>query len=244
MVSDQLECQRAAGRVAYHFFEELTKLIKPGLNLLEIEQLAAQRIKEADCQPAFLGYKDYPAVTCLSVNSAIVHGIPYDYRLKNGDVLSVDIGIDNHGWLVDTARTYAVGSISAINKALLDTTQKALQNAIGVCRVGATTGDIGHIIQKTVEGEGFAIVRELTGHGVGPTLQEPPSIPNYGQPGKGSRLNAGMVIAIEPITSIAPVRVVVLSDGWTIAAEQEIVTAHFEHTIVVTDGEPIVLTDG
>ncbi|QQG50119.1 MAG: type I methionyl aminopeptidase [Candidatus Berkelbacteria bacterium] len=238
----KLAKQQQAGLVAYDFFEELNSFIKPGRNLLEIEVLANKRIKEAGFKPAFLGYKGYPATTCLSVNSAIVHGIPYDYELDDGDVVAVDIGINNDGMLVDTARTYGVGKITTTNQRLIDTTRIALEEAVKLCRPGHTTGDIGACVQGIVEKAGFAVIEELTGHGVGTTLQEAPTVPNYGRPGQGVALQAGMVIAVEPITAIRDVKVVILADGWTVAAKEDVVTAHFEHTILITEDEPVVLS--
>ncbi len=236
--------QLAAGQVAWSYFEELTSFLKPGTNLLEIEQLAQKRITEAGMKPAFLGYKGYPATTCLSVNSAIVHGIPYDYQLEDGDVIAVDIGINNQGYLIDTARTYEVGKTKDSHRQLLKVTAEALDASIPLCRAGTPIGDIGATIQEYVENAGFAIVKELTGHGVGSTLQEEPSVPNFGKRGRGPRLEEGMVIAIEPITSLQPVRAVILADGWTIAADKNVVSAHFEHTILITDEAPIVLSRG
>lgn len=239
-----IDYQQAAGQVATDFFDELATFIKPGVNLLEIEKLARQRIEQAGMKPAFLGYNGYPAVTCLSVNSAVVHGLPHDYRLENGDVITVDIGINNAGYLVDTARTYGVGKISPPSQRLIEVTQRALNEALILCSVGQTSGDIGHRIEHIVTKAGFSIIKELTGHGVGKTLQEPPSMPNFGRPGSGQRLKAGMVVAIEPITALRPVRVAILDDGWTIIADPDVVTAHFEHTVAITDGMPIVLTSG
>lgn len=237
-----IELQRAAGQVAWDFFEEVAKIIRPGLSLLKIEELARQRIAQSGMRGAFLGFKGYPAVTCLSVNSAIVHGIPYDYDVREGDVVAVDIGINNAGYLVDTARTFGVGKLSEANSKLIQVTSDALEAVIPLCVVGTAIGDLGAVIQEMVEGAGFSVVEELTGHGVGATLQEEPSIPNFGKRGRGRKLEAGMVIAIEPITALKPVRAAVLADGWTIVAEPDVATAHFEHTLLVTDGEPIVFT--
>lgn len=244
MNPDQLTKQKAAGRVAWDFFESLEHKIKPGLNLLEIEQFARDLIASSAMKPAFLGYKGYPAVTCLSVNSAIVHGIPYDYALKDGDVVAVDIGVSNDGYLVDTARTYTVGNVSKQVQDLLDVTKQALDDAIDVCKIGTRVGDIGAVVEKRVTAAGFTVIEELTGHGVGKTLQEEPSIPNHGNAGTGPILKEGMVVAIEPITALKPVKVVILADGWTIAAREDVVSAHFEHTIALTADGPIVLTDG
>lgn len=237
-----IERQTAAGQVAWKFFEELNSIIAPGCNLLTIEELARKRIAEAGMKAAFLGFKGYPAVTCISVNSAIVHGIPYDYELQEGDIVAVDIGINNGGFLVDTARTYGVGTISEPSARLLKATSEALDAVIPLCVAGTPVGDLGAVIQEIVEGAGFAIVEELTGHGVGATLQEEPSIPNHGPAHRGRKLEAGMVIAIEPITALKPVRVGVLSDGWTIVANPDVSTAHFEHTILVTEAQPLVFT--
>ncbi len=236
------ELQHAAGLVAWNLFEELEQLIKPGLNLLTIEELARKRIESNKMKPAFLGYKGYPAVTCLSVNSAVVHGIPYDYALKSGDVVAVDIGINNNGYLVDTARTYGVGEISSENQKLLTTTSAALEAAIPLCRAGTSVGVVGQSIQETVEAAGFSIIDELAGHGVGETLQEEPSVPNHGPADRGAKLTVGTVIAIEPITAVKPVTIAILEDGWTIIAQPDVVTAHFEHTVLITDNGPVVLT--
>lgn len=242
MNKDKLSALQAAGKVAGALHTEIGALIRPGLNLLEIEELAEKRIKEAGMKPAFLGYHDYPAVTCLSVNDEIVHGLPRDYILEEGDVLKVDLGVSTDGWLVDTARTHGVGKITPQAQNLLDVTRQALEEAIKLCRVGQTTGDIGAVIEKTVKSAGCAVVPDLAGHGVGRTLQEEPSIMNYGKPGGGVALKEGMVLAIEPITSTKPTKIAILSDDWTIIAENGALTAQFEHTIIITDNEPIVLT--
>jgi methionyl aminopeptidase len=238
------ELQQAAGQVAWNIFEELKGLIKPGLNLLKIESIISERIKEAGMKPAFLGYKGYPAASCLSVNSEIVHGIPRDYELQEGDIIAVDLGVNNGGYLIDTARTYPVGTVRPEHLKLISVTADSLEAAIPLCRAGTKTGQIGQAIQSIVEDSGFAIVRELTGHGVGKTLQEEPSVPNHGPVSRGQVLEPGMVIAVEPITALKPVRAVVLADGWTIDADPSVVTAHFEHTILITDNDPIVLTQG
>lgn len=242
MTADQIKKQRKAGLLAFDILNEIAGLIKPGRNVMELEEFAKKRIKSSKLLPAFLGFKDYPAVTCISVNSAIVHGIPTDYTLEEGDILTVDLGVNNDGCLVDTARSYGVGKISPENTKLLSVTEAALREAINTCRAGNRVGDIGYVVQSAVEGNGLYIVKELTGHGVGKTLQEPPSIPNFGKPGTGPKLEEGMVIAVEPIVSAKKTKVVVLSDGWTIAAQDNIPTAHFEHTIAITEADPLVLT--
>jgi methionyl aminopeptidase len=242
MNAEQLRKQKFAGQIAAQFFAQLETFIKPGVNLLEIEEKARKIVEQNDLLPAFLGYKGYPAVTCISVNSAIVHGIPHDSVLKDGDIVSVDIGLSNDGFLVDTAYTYGVGQISTVNERLLAATKAALDAAMKQCRVGKRVGDIGAAVQQTVEAAGFAIIPELTGHGVGKTLQEPPTIPNYGTPGKGEVLKAGMVLAVEPITAAKKVKIGVQDDGWTIVASEEVATAHFEHTVLIDDAGPVILT--
>lgn len=242
MDSSKLTSLVEAGKIAVAAHAEARRLSEPGVNLLEIEENVRKLIEKAGAVPAFLGYKGYPAATCLSVNEEIVHGIPHDYILEAGDVLAVDLGVSVDGWIVDTARTHAVGTVNASVAHLLNVTAEALNRAITVCRPGHTTGDIGAIVESTAKKGGVAVVRELTGHGVGRTLQEEPSIPNYGRNGTGKSLQSGMVIAVEPITTIKNTDIAVLSDGWTIIARNGSVAAHFEDTIVVTDGDPIVLT--
>lgn len=234
--------QLKAGSVAFQILEELQSKIKPGINALEIEKFAREHIERSGNKPAFLHYKGYPAVTCISVNSAVVHGIPNNYILEEGDVVTVDVGVNSNGWLVDTARTYGVGKISAENTRLLAVTEHALENAINLCQVNGFAGDIGESIQHEVESAGYAIIKELSGHGVGKTLQEAPSIPNYGKSNTGAKLYSGLSIAIEPITATKKTKVGILDDGWTIITEESVVAAHFEHTIGITENGPVVLT--
>ncbi len=238
----KLESLRAAGQVAAKLHEEIARMIKPGLNLLEIEKLANLRIKEAGMKPAF-PTNDFPATCCLSVNDEVVHGLPHDFELSEGDVLKVDLGVLHNGWMVDTARTHGVGNISADAQRLLTVTEAALAAAIEVCRAGNTIGDIGAAVEKVVKEGNCAVIRDLSGHGVGRTLQEEPTVPNFGRPGTGPVLKEGMVLAIEPITCLKSTKIAVLSDGWTIIAQNGLDTAQFEHTIIISDNEPIILTE-
>ncbi len=242
MDKTQLDSQIKGGKIAYEILEELTGIIKPGVNILELNKFAAEKIERSGCTPAFQGYKGYPDATCICVNEEIVHGIPRDYELQDGDVVTVDLGVTCNGWLVDTARTYPVGQISKTDQQLLDSTKNALDEAIKICRPGIKTGDIGSLVESLIKRDGFAIIKELSGHGVGRTLQEPPSVPNYGRPGTGTVLKEGMVIAIEPITALKPTKIAILDDGWTIMAEQGITTAQFEHTVAITNDGAVVLT--
>lgn len=241
MTDTKLAALTAAGQVAAKLHQEIAALIKPGLNLLEIEKLANLRIKEAGMKPAF-PTNDFPATCCLSVNDEIVHGLPHDFELSEGDVLKVDLGVLHDGWMVDTARTHGVGQISADAQRLLTVTEAALAAAIKVCQAGNRVGDIGAIVEQTVKAGGCAVIHDLSGHGVGRTLQEEPTIPNFGRPGTGPVLEEGMVLAIEPITCLKPTKIGVLEDGWTIIAENGLPTAQFEHTILITSGDPLVLT--
>ena len=232
-----------AGRLASQIHKEIAEFVAPGVNLLSIEERIAKRIAGAGMKPAFKGYKNYPSVSCLSVNSAVVHAIPYDYALKSGDVLSVDLGVEKNGWIVDTAHTHAVGQVAPRVAELLEVTKFALAEGIKVAKAGNHTGDIGQIVQKIVESAGFYIIRDLTGHGVGKKLQMPPSIPNFGRAGTGALIKEGMILAIEPITALQKVSLTIERDQWTIRAHPDVVSAHFEHTIVVTKNDPVVLTD-
>lgn len=231
-----------AGKVAADLHLVISKLIKPGVNVLEIEALAKRAIADADMQPAFTGFNGYPAVTCVSINDEIVHGIPTNRVLEEGDIVSVDLGVSKNGWIVDTARTHPVGEVDTILKKLLQVTDKALIESFTVIKPGKTVGDIGAIIEKTVKDGHFYIVRDLTGHAVGKTLQENPTIPNHGRPGKGPTLKEGMVLAIEPITTVESCQIGIAEDGWTIVSDNGTYGAHFEDTVIVTADGPLVLT--
>ncbi|MCR4277490.1 MAG: type I methionyl aminopeptidase [Candidatus Berkelbacteria bacterium] len=231
-----------AGRIAAFTHREVAALAIPGVNLLNIEKKVNELIMASGASAAFLGYKGYPSASCLSVNSAVVHAIPQNYVLKSGDVLSVDLGVEKNGWIVDTAWSHAVGLVTPRVSELLSVTKRSLDEAIKIARMGNTTGDIGHVVQTIVEKAGFHIIRDLTGHGVGKELQMPPTIPNYGRAGTGVELKEGMILALEPITAIQPVHLTVENDNWTIRAHPDVVCAHFEHTIVITKTGPVILT--
>jgi methionyl aminopeptidase len=239
---DKIAELKKIGDVAKLAHSAAKSVIKPGANVLEIENIIHQTIKQAGMKPAFLGYKGYPKASCVSVNDEIVHGIPVDRVLEEGDIVAVDLGVEHNGLMVDTARTHPVGKISGQLQRLLAVTDKALTAGVNQVKAGRKTGDIGSAVEKVVKAGGFSVVRDLTGHGIGKTLQEPPSIPNFGRPGRGDVLKAGMVLAIEPITSLKPTAIAILSDGWTIVALDHQPTAHFEDTVVVTNDGPVVLT--
>lgn len=240
--SEKLKYQQAAGQVAIKIFNRLEEVIKDGVDVLEIAGLISQEIQSAKMTPTFRGFHGYPADSCISVNDQIVHAIPKKHLLSEGDIVTIDLGITNHGWVIDTARTYPVGKIAPELTKLLETTKTALNQVIPLCRAGLKIGTIGARIEKTVTEQGFYIIKELTGHGVGRQLQEKPSIPNFGRTNTGPSLSVGQSIAIEPITSLKPCHLMIADDEWTVLSHNHTLSCQFEHTIFITDDEPIVLT--
>jgi methionyl aminopeptidase len=221
---------------------ELMAAVAPGVTTRQLDDIAERRIREAGAVPAFKGYHGYPATICASVNEQVIHGIPNDLPLKEGDILSMDLGAQLDGFFGDSAVTVGVGRIASDAQRLLDVTRTSLERAIGVVRAGARVHDIGAAVQQYVEANGFSVVREFVGHGIGTSLHEEPQIPNYGTPGRGSRLAAGMVLAIEPMVNAGKAAVKVLADGWTAVTKDGSLSAHFEHTVVVTETGCRVLT--
>lgn len=222
---------------------ELTQMIVPGVTTAEVDARAEQRLREAGAEPAFKGYHGYPATICASVNEQVVHGIPSARQLKDGDIISVDLGARMDGYYGDSAVTVAVGSVTPEAARLLEVTRQSLFEALAVVKAGARLSDIGAAVQRYVEANGFSVVREFVGHGIGQTLHEEPQIPNYGTPGRGPRLAEGMVLAIEPMVNMGGAGVKVLSDGWTAVTKDGSLSAHFEHTVAVTaDGCRILTT--
>ena len=221
---------------------ELAAMIAPGVTTAEMDAVAERRLREAGAEPAFKGYHGYPATICASVNEQVVHGIPSARKLAAGDIISVDLGAKMDGFYGDSAVTVAVGPVSAEAARLLDVTKQSLHQALAVVKAGARLSDIGAAVQRHVEANGFSVVREFVGHGIGATLHEEPQIPNYGTPGRGPRLAEGMVLAIEPMVNIGQAGVKVLSDGWTAVTKDGSLSAHFEHTVAVTADGCRVLT--
>jgi len=221
---------------------ELAAMIAPGVTTAEMDAVAERRLREAGAEPAFKGYHGYPATICASVNEQVVHGIPSARKLAAGDIISVDLGAKMDGFYGDSAVTVAVGPVSAEAAKLLDVTKQSLHEALAVVKAGARLSDIGAAVQRHVEANGFSVVREFVGHGIGATLHEEPQIPNYGTPGRGPRLAEGMVLAIEPMVNIGQAGVKVLSDGWTAVTKDGSLSAHFEHTVAVTADGCRVLT--
>lgn len=238
----KLAALQQAGAVAHSVHERIAQIIAPGVNLLELEAIATSMIAEAGMIPAFKGFNNYPAVTCISVNDEIVHGIPKSRVIEDGDVVSVDLGVSSEGWIVDTARTHIAGGGSVEAQKLIATARQALDAIVPLCVEGNHVGDIGATIEKIVTEAGFFVVEDLTGHGVGKTLQEPPTIPNHGRAGTGPVIKNGMVLAIEPIITTISTKIGLAADGWTIIALDGGLAAHDEDTIAVTPNGPIILT--
>jgi methionyl aminopeptidase len=234
---------REAGRLVGEVLTELTGMVAPGVTTADLDAAAEKRILAAGAVPAFKGYHGYPATICASVNEEVIHGIPSGRRvLKAGDIISIDVGASLDGYFGDSAVTLAVGAVTEEAATLLRATEESLYKAIERARPGARISDIGHAVQQHVEAFGFSVVREFVGHGIGQKMHEEPQVPNYGEPGRGPRLAEGMVLAIEPMVNAGKPAVKVLADGWTAVTRDGSVSAHFEHTVAVTAGEPWILT--
>ena len=235
---------RRAGQVVREVLELVRAKVKPGATTLDLENAAAARLNELGVKAAFKGYHGFPCVLCTSVNSEVVHGIPSAKRvLKEGDIVSVDFGAVVDGYFGDAAITVPVGSIDADAARLLAVTEKSLLAGIAAVRAGATLGDVGAAVQDVVEAEGFSVVRDFVGHGIGVHMHEDPQVPNFGERGRGMKLKTGMVIAIEPMVNAGKADVKVLGDGWTAVAADGSMSAHFEHTVAVTATGARVLTE-
>ena len=239
----EIERMRAANEVVAAVLTDIAGAIAPGVSTGELDARAEAMIVEAGAVPAFKGYHGYPASLCVSVNDEVIHGIPSpSRRLEEGDIVSVDVGAVLDGFVGDSAVTFPVGAVSDRAAMLMRVTQEALYGAILAVEVGGRISDIGHAVQRHVEAHGCSVVREFVGHGIGTAMHEEPQVPNYGPPGRGARLAAGMVIAIEPMVNLGRPAVRVLEDGWTAVTRDHSLSAHFEHTVAVTDDGPLVLT--
>lgn len=238
----ELDLMREAGRIVAATHRELAKAILPGVTTIELDRIAESFIRQQGAIPSFKGYHGFPASICSSVNDEVVHGIPGSRTLQEGDIISVDIGAHIHGYHGDSAWTYAVGKISDQARLLLEVTEQSLYLGIAAARAGNRLSDIGHAVQTYAESKGFSVVREYAGHGIGREMHEDPNVPNYGPPNKGPQLKAGMTFAIEPMVNAGHFRCKTLSDRWTVVTADRELSAHFEHTVAVTDGEPLILT--
>ena len=233
---------RAASQLVAQVLDELAAMVAPGVSTADLDAAAEARVRAGGAEPAFKGYRGYPATLCASVNEQVIHGIPSKKPLQAGDIVSLDMGVKLGGYYGDSAVTMAVGAVSEDASRLLRVTQEALERGIAQVKVGGRISDIGHAIQKHVEAHGFSVVREFVGHGIGASLHEEPQIANYGEPGRGPRLAEVMTLAIEPMVKMGRAGVKVLSDGWTAVTKDGSLSAHFEHTVAVTKDGPLVLT--
>ena len=238
----ELEKMRAASALVADVLEELAAMVAPGVSTLDLDATAERLVRAAGAQPAFKGYRGYPATLCASVNEQVIHGIPSKQPLAEGDIVSLDMGVKMNGYFGDSAITVPVGAIAEHAAALLRVTRESLEKGIEQVRLGGRVSDIGHAIQTHVEAHGFSVVREFVGHGIGASLHEDPQIANYGEPGRGPRLAEGMTLAIEPMVNVGKPGVKMLADGWTAVTRDGSLSAHFEHTVAVTRDGPLVLT--
>lgn len=237
-----LELMRPAGAVAATVLDEVSAFVKPGVTTRQVDQFAAERIRHHGGKSAFLGYRKYPCHTCISVNDEVVHGLANDRQLRFGDIVSVDCGVIYKGFIGDTARTIAVGGCGVAAQRLMDVTQQALAAGVAQAVAGKRVTDISRAIQNYVEGNGYNVVREFVGHGVGRTMHEEPQVPNFVDAKSNQRLRPGMTIAIEPMVNAGRPDVKILKDGWTVVTQDGSLSAHFEHTVLITEGEPEILT--
>jgi methionyl aminopeptidase len=240
---EQLELMRAAGLVVAGALDAVVAALRPGMTTGDLDAVARAYIADHGATPSFLGYHGFPAVICTSVNEQIVHGIPGDQVIHDGDLVSVDCGAIVSGWHGDAARTVAVGAVSAAEQELLAVTEDALWQGLAAARVGARLSDLGHAVESAIRSRGgYGIVEEYVGHGIGTAMHMEPSVPNYGSPGKGPTLVAGMALAIEPMVNLGSRHTRLMDDGWTVVTADGARSAHFEHTVAITDAGPWVLT--
>jgi methionyl aminopeptidase len=237
-----LELMRPACVVAGKVLDEIAAFIKPGITTRQVDEFAAARMKFYGAKSAFLGYRKYPCQTCISVNEEVVHGLANERELRFGDIVSVDVGVSYKGFIGDNARTVAVGGCGVLAQRLLDVTEQSLYLGIAAAVPGNRVTDISRAIQDYVENNGFNVVREFVGHGVGRIMHEEPQVPNFVDPKMNQKLRPGMTLAIEPMVNAGQPNVKILKDGWTVVTQDGSLSAHFEHTVLITEGEPEILT--
>jgi methionyl aminopeptidase len=240
---DELQKMHRASRIVVETLDALEAAALPGVKTKELDRIARQRIEAAGAKPAFLGYRGYPATLCVAINDEVVHGIPGERRLREGDIVGLDLGSIVDGFFGDAARTVAVGEVSPEAQRLMQVTREALLQAVAQCHPGKRVGDIGHAVQSHAEAHGYSVVREFVGHGIGTHLHEDPQVPNYGPPGRRERLRPGMCVAIEPMVNVGKADVRVLDDGWTAVTVDGSLSAHFEYSVAVTDAGPWILSE-
>lgn len=238
----EIELMRVAGKIVAETREVLVEAIRPGITTKELDQIAESYIRKSGASPSFLGYGGFPGSICTSVNEELVHGIPSDRELKDGDIISIDIGAEYKGYHGDSAWTFAVGDISTEAQHLLDVTKESLFKGLEKANFGSRLSDISHAVQQHVESNNYSIVREYVGHGIGENLHEDPQIPNFGSPNSGPRLKPGMALAIEPMVNVGERFVETLDDKWTVVTKDHSLCAHFEHTIIITKNGHEIMT--
>jgi len=238
----EIAIMREANRILALLFERLEPMIQPGVTTLELDREAELFIRSHGAEPAFKGYRDYPATLCTSVNDEVVHGIPGPRILQSGDIVSIDVGALLDGFYSDAARTFPVGVVSPQARRLIEVTKNSMEAGISQAVPGNHLSDISAAVQKVVESGGFNVVRDFVGHGIGRSLHEPPQIPNFGRRGKGPILEEGMTLAIEPMVNVGTFKVLIRSDGWTAVTEDTSLSAHFENSIAITKDGPLVLS--
>lgn len=238
----EINYMREAGKVVAGALEVLGKNVRPGITTGELDRIAEEYILAQGARPAFKGLYGFPATICASINEQVVHGIPGLRKLQNGDIISIDVGAEINGFFGDSAVTFIVGDVDEKTKRLLQVTEQALCEGIKKAVAGNRLSDISHAIQKYVESHGFSVVRDFVGHGIGRNMHEEPQVPNFGRPGRGPRLQVGMTLAIEPMVNMGTYEVITLPDNWTVVTRDKLKSAHFEHTIAITDSGPEILT--
>lgn len=240
---EEIELMRESGKVTKYILEELENFIKPGMSTKDVDRFVESTIRKHNMIPTFKGYGGFPASACVSINEEVVHGIPDKKRIiQEGDIVSVDVGSTHKGYVSDAARTYGIGQISPVAQKIIEAAKASFFAGLEYCKVGYRLSDISNAIQMKAEGEGFSVIRDFVGHGVGRAMHEDPQIPNYGKPGRGPRLAAGMVFAIEPMMCEGTYEVETLLNNWTVVTADGKLAAHYENTVVITDGEPQLLT--
>lgn len=239
-----LKSLKRAGKAVALILKKLKKVIKPGVTGLDINNFAEEFLKSnfSNCNLSSKGYGGFPASICVSFNENIIHGIPSEKSVKKGDIVKVDIVVDYQGWHADAACSYIIGKVKKEEKRLVKVTKKALMQAIKISRPGNTTGDIGHLVQTIIEEEGFSVMRRYCGHGLGRSMHQDPSIPNFGSAGSGVKLEEGMIIAIEPMAFLGGYEIEVAGNGWDVYSKDKSQTAHFEHTILIAKNKPLIIT--
>ncbi len=240
--AQEIEMMREAGQIVGKTLQMLRKAIKPGITTAQLDALAKRKIESYNAQPAFLGYRGFPASICASLNEEVVHGIPGIRRLKNGDIISIDVGAYYKGYYGDAAVTFPVGEVSPQVLELLKVTEQSLYEGLSKAYPGKRLFDISHAIQSYAESRGYSVVRNYVGHGIGSEMHEEPQVPNFGIPGKGPHLQAGMVLAIEPMINVGTWEVETLKDDWTVVTADRSLSAHFEHTVAILEDGPTILT--